>query len=659
MDTERITIARAALAWYGAGWHVLELPPGSKAPPPDGRTGAAGVDMTAAEVTSAPWLGNLGVRMPAGVIGLDVDDYDTKPGAATLDALTAKLGPLPLTWRSSNGRPGRSGIRLFAVPESMRWVAGLPGIDIVQRAHRYAVVWPSMHPEGRQYVLVDELADEPADRIPGREDLPELPWPWIGELSRANDGDELAASSAVSTSEGAEFLDLFDVAAAAGYALVIVDDFLARVRSGRSRHDSMQHALIWAMECARAGIVAAFPVINALSEAWRSVMDVPRRLEIVSATRTTEFDAMLRHAIGKARAKPQREIDALADAVIGIPIAAGTPTTAPGVPAPWGLDADDDDEPAGDGLPVPIVWTTLWAVDERDERPWLVDGFWPAGRQMVVWAAAKTGKSELALWVAAHLASGRHPFTGAPIEPVVVAYLDYEMTPEDLRDRVDDLGLRDLALDRLRYYLLPAMHALDTEAGGAQLEALVTRDGAVAVVIDTFGRTVTGAEDEADTVRAFYRHTGSRLKRAGVGLLRLDHAGKVVERGQRGSSAKRDDVDVIWQLRRSPDGAVLDCTGSTRLGYVPSIVALDRIEGDDSTRYTAALTIRASTPPAVVAKVAELDRLDVDVTFGRDRVRQQLVDEGLVVGRLSTLSAAIKVRRERAGTGASADVDES
>ena len=59
--------------------------------------------------------------------------------------------------------------------------------------------------------------------------------------------------------------------------------------------------------------------------------------------------------------------------------------------------------------------------------------------------------------------------------------------------------------------------------------------GAQLVVIDTLIRTVSGEENSADTIKNFYTHTGMALKAAGIALLRIDHAGKDLTRGQRGT----------------------------------------------------------------------------------------------------------------------------
>src|SRR5690606_7106513 len=153
----------AAWLYWQAGWEgVLPLPPGKKGPPPSGRTGWAGVDPDAAEIEA--WVegpegaGNIGLRLPEGVYGLDVDAYGAKSGAEALRNAEAVLGPLPPTWCVTSRDDGVSGIRLFraSLPAGRRWKdepAGHGmGIEAIHLGHRYAVVWPSVHPEtGRTY----------------------------------------------------------------------------------------------------------------------------------------------------------------------------------------------------------------------------------------------------------------------------------------------------------------------------------------------------------------------------------------------------------------------------------------------------------------------------------------------------------------------------
>src|SRR4029077_18443914 len=116
---------------------------------------------------------------------------------------------------------------------------------------------------------------------------------------------------------------------------------------------------------------------------------------------------------------------------------------------------------------------------------------------------------------------------------------------------------------------------------------ILERDEPKAVIVDTFGRAVRGEEDKADTVRAFYSHTGLAMKSMGIGYLRTDHAGKDEGRGQRGSSAKSDDVDVIWHLERSNGG--LKLTSTSRVSWVPPTLDIERLEEP----------LRYARPPAI------------------------------------------------------------
>lgn len=637
--TESPALVDVALAYHEGGWHPLPLPARKKANPPDGTTGYGGADLSAAEIAEVGWAGNIALRMPPDVLGLDVDVY--KGGDDTLADLLVRCGPLPPTWISHSGRNDGSGIRFYRVPTGLAWIAGLPGIEIIQRVHRYAVVYPSVHPEGRVYGVADQAEARLDAELPAVEDLPELPWPWIAELSRAQQADVDAneRSHAVDLAGLSAFVDGHTQADQPSYIGTIYDHFVERTTAGYSRHDTMQHCLLWSLECVRAGVAAARPTLQSLGELWVGALgDDRRRAELWSDHRTTEFEAMLRHAVGKVMAKPEAEILRIHDDIAGIPM---RPLALVPEPVPSPAETDEPD----DGLPRPINWAAFVERDET-ERVWLVEGFWPWGRSMALWAAAKTGKSELALWCAAKLALGEHPWTGDATEPIDVAYFDYEMTEDDLEDRLAAFNIAPRRLARLHYFLLPALHALDVEAGGAEVEALAARHGAQAVVFDTFGRAVGGDENEADTVRAFYRFTGSRLKRNGIGYIRTDHAGKDPTKGQRGSSAKRDDVDIVWSMTRSGDGVLLDCSGASRLGWVGPTLKLGRTESDGALSYTAPM--RMGWPAGASEKVADLDALGLPLDVSRRAARAALEAEGKVPGTNEILGAALRYRRERA-----------
>lgn len=176
--------AQAADIYWAAGWRgILPLPVNAKHSPPKGFTGDQGVWPSYADVHA--WkdgpesAGNIALRLPHHVLGIDVDHYADKHGGDTLTDAETEYGPLPATWWTTSRTDGISGIRLFRVPESLQWPGELgPDTELVQHHHRYAVVWPSMHPDGRQYAWIDP-AGKRTTTPPHVDALPALPEPWI------------------------------------------------------------------------------------------------------------------------------------------------------------------------------------------------------------------------------------------------------------------------------------------------------------------------------------------------------------------------------------------------------------------------------------------------------------------------------------------------
>lgn len=179
-----MTLAEHALELHQRGWCPLPLPAGAKWPPPEGRTGAGGIDYTAEEIAAWTHDGNLGTRMPAGIAGIDIDQYGDKQGFDNLERWRKDRGlaPLPPTWISTS-RDHPSGIRLYGVPHGVR-LAGIvcPGVETIQRHHRYAVVAPTPHPAtGDQYVWIGPDGDI-GEAPPWVDELPDLPHEWVEAL---------------------------------------------------------------------------------------------------------------------------------------------------------------------------------------------------------------------------------------------------------------------------------------------------------------------------------------------------------------------------------------------------------------------------------------------------------------------------------------------
>lgn len=224
-----------------------------------------------------------------------------------------------------------------------------------------------------------------------------------------------------------------------------------------------------------------------------------------------------------------------------------------------------------------IDWATFWSNDSTGQE-FVIAPLFPAGRQTVIYAPAKTGKSLFVMSIMAAAATGRSVLGNQPQPRVRVLYLDMEMTLADVKERLTDMGYGEADdLSHFQYCLLPNLPPLDSEDGGRRLMELVRYHRSHIVVIDTMSRVVSGPEDASDTYRNFYRYTGMPLKDAGVALVRLDHTGKDVGRGPRGSSSKNDDPDVVFRLTASGPASLKLRREMTRVHWIPEELLVKRL----------------------------------------------------------------------------------
>jgi hypothetical protein len=282
-----------------------------------------------------------------------------------------------------------------------------------------------------------------------------------------------------------------------------------------------------------------------------------------------------------------------------------------------------------------------------------------------MFAKGGTGKSLLALWIAVRLATGYDPMSGRRRPPVHVLYLDFEMTEDDLQERLEKMGYGpDSDLSHLHYALLPSLPPFDTQAGGQAICTLAEQCDAVLVVIDTFIRSVEGEENVSDTAKNFHFWSGMRLKSAGRALLRIDHAGKDIEKGQRGSSAKSDDVDLVWQLGVGDDDVLKLKTTKRRVSWVPEEVKVKK--DDDGEHLSYSLFGGETWPAGTREKVNQLNELGLPLDASRREAIKALKEKYGSAGSNLVVGKAIKWRQIEAsnlrsdpfGTSSSSDVEE-
>ncbi|MFI6814452.1 AAA family ATPase [Nonomuraea sp. NPDC050328] len=200
-----------------------------------------------------------------------------------------------------------------------------------------------------------------------------------------------------------------------------------------------------------------------------------------------------------------------------------------------------------------VDWTAAFTTDFT-AIDWLPGRLLERGQQAALVGDGKVGKSLFTLdWIWRAI-TGRPAFGDQPRDPVRVLYFDRENTLRDITTRLIALGAThdDLQIlgDRLDYRLFPrftgALNA--SEQAAKEMLALIDQAKPDVVILDTVSRFISGKENDSDTWLELYRRIHEPLKARGVASLRLDHFGKDAEKGSRGSSAKTQDVDHVWEL---------------------------------------------------------------------------------------------------------------
>lgn len=335
----------------------------------------------------------------------------------------------------------------------------------------------------------------------------------------------------------------------------------------------------------------------------------------------TEVCAWLEHVareIGLEAGETSRTIHSGIEAGKRLPFAfTGNDYRAAHETAPQAGEAGDEGQAVME-LPKPVNWHIVLS-DDTPDVDWLIPDLIEKGRLHALFAPSKSHKSLITQYLCAELARAS-----------TVMYLDYENSQADLKLRFGPRGMDRSAasLENLVYFQFPAMAALDTLSGGATLEAMVLEYQPALVIIDTTSRVVRGGENDSDTFRNLYRYALVRLKAMGIAVLRIDHSGKDVGQGQRGSSAKSDDVDTVWLLVGQGETFTLRCTHQ-RSGNHPELVTLhkrlsplrfERLDGGPN-HYGGRLTLEQ------LAK--ELDKLDVALDVGKHALHDLAKEHGI------------------------------
>jgi len=534
----------------------------SKMPPPKGCTGTDGRWPSTADTTdwklNQPEDCNIALRLPPNIIGLDIDQYGAKHGWDNLlrTRTQHQLTELPATWRTSARETPESGIYLYTIaPGTKLRGEAAPDVETIQHHHRFALVWPSTHPKGTPYRWRSPQGLT-STAVPHTIDIPPLPPDWHEYLTDTQPTPTPAQLPPPQTHRETTWDRQVTVEHAKARSALTT-------ASPGSRHEIARDRSMALCRMEQNGLPGATTALDQLGALFVDAVHLERGSTTEAHAewqRMVEGGRHLARTTLTATQIAHRDAQAATEALL--PPDTPQDPLEPPEPPPWQVALID--------------WPEFWK-HEQIERDFLINPLLVRGRGHALYASAKVGKSLLMLEAAAACATDTACMWTQPRgEPLTVVYFDMEMTEDDLRARILDLGYTDTDdLSHLHYYLLPSLPALDTAEGGSVVEQIVGDHHADIVVIDTMARVIEGEENNADTYRAFYRHTGTRLKRRKVTWSRLDHAGKDPTKGQRGSSAKADDVDIVWQMKTTNSGLQLRAT-HRRIPWVPEVITLRR-----------------------------------------------------------------------------------
>lgn len=542
----------AALRYMTHGW-VGPLPVGTgrgqKKTPPDGYTGNDGIwpteDQIADWVRTKPDV-NIALRLPPDIIGIDVDDYGDKPGADTMTAATQRHGKLPRTWIST-ARDGHSGIRWFQLSNPQPLPGKLihpdnediSGVEVIQYGHRYAIVPPSVHPEGGQYRWITPTGENTQNgTLPKPTDFPSLPQPWIDHI--------LKQCSCWSYNWQQYASEPKDPVAAA------YNKWSARITETYGRHDA-----------ALAGVMAltAFHL-----RGWPE-----------ADTYLNQLKAAFLNSLGESRDPKeaadewQRMIDGAQKKAPSTTIPTWTPLTTP--PDPETIDlrvAEELDklrvrdrarrlfqQETYPPQPIPPILT----LQDRLAKPpppitWRIEGWQPLGTRVLLAAQYKAGKTTLTGNLARSLVDNE-PWLGTfnvtPLLSGHVTIVDCEMG-----ERQIDAWLADQGIEHTyKVYIIPLRGRVGTLN---ILDETIRREwatrltGTEYLILDCL-RPILDAIglDEHREAGRFLTAFDTLCEEAGIGDSNIvHHMGHQLERS-RGDSRLRDWPDVEWRLVREND----------------------------------------------------------------------------------------------------------
>ena len=192
---------------------------------------------------------------------------------------------------------------------------------------------------------------------------------------------------------------------------------------------------------------------------------------------------------------------------------------------------------------------------------WIVKGLLPKAELVVLFGESGSGKSFMALDIAAAIARGIQ-WRGRKVKQGRVVYVAAEGAG-GFRNRLNayaqahslDLATLDLGVIKAAPNLMVKDDALDV------CKAIIAGGPVSVVIIDTFAQVMPGANENAgEDVGKALQHCKGIHKATGAVVILVHHAGKDSSKGARGWSGLRAAADAELEVVRTPTGRLLRST---------------------------------------------------------------------------------------------------
>lgn len=453
---------------------------------------------------------NVGFRIPADVVVLDVDPRNFPEGRDSLAEVTAALGiELSVAPHVVTGSGGHH--YYFRKPADVATLDSLedfPGIEFKSRG-RQVVAAGSVHPCGGFYRW-DEFSPDLAD-------MPDLPTSALDAVRRpVRERSEREAGELTPRQlEGA--LECLDV-----------EEFqdekkwrdLAMACHHATNGEGRQEFIEWSTQDAKY-----------MDDAW------------IIGNRWDSFHANAPHG---------EPVTARLLYKLVLEVGGQIPNS----------DPEDDFEPwedDGQAEQKQTRWSFL-SIDELEKLPpprWLIPGVLTEGSLAAIYGAPESGKSFLAVDMSMAIASGID-WHGRGVERGAVLYIAAEGAP--------GLGKRVRAWKQDRH---AQEHAFDFRLMRDEINFAAEKEGTVRafvkavtdelgplklVVIDTLNQTAAGADENSAKDMSRYIASMKWLRDAtGAAVVVVHHSGKDVSKGMRGSTALLGAMDTTVEVERDKD----------------------------------------------------------------------------------------------------------